>query len=69
MIDSNVYFNICNILNCGSKPDKIGFQNAETTCKMVHNELIWRWSFNEVTGLKRLIVPNFKLKINNLIEY
>ena len=40
------------ILNCGSKPDEIGFQNAETTCKIVHNELIWRWQFNEVTGPK-----------------
>ena len=34
MIDSNVYFSICKrktfFLTCGSKPDEIGFQNAET---------------------------------------
>ena len=29
-----------NILNCGSKSDEIGFQNAEISCKIVHNELI-----------------------------
>ena len=43
MIDSNVYFNIYKrktFLIVVSKNDEIGFQSAETTCKIVHNELI-----------------------------
>ena len=39
MIDSNVHFNIYERkkkLNCGSKPDEIGFQNAETKPHVSH---------------------------------